>query len=172
MSQTPAKRRSKAKKGHPPCSLFQAHGERQQEGRSRRSPTTSVLRLVPRFSLGGPEKPKMLLGFGMWGTSPPGSLGLSPASFMPRNEWTQCPSQPGGGCLSTALWETSSFSVTAFPSQLSPPAPLLPATEVLPAHSPALTKAGLSGAEQGRPTGRARAPHHSPSLRKRTGPVQ
>lgn len=127
--------------------------------------------MVPRFSFGGSEKPKMLLGFGMWGTSPPVLWGY-PASFMPRNEWRQRPSQPGGGYLGTTLWEASSFSVSAFPSQLSPPAPLLPAPEVLPAHSPALTKAGLSGAEQGRPTGRARAPHHSPSLRKRTGPVQ
>lgn len=88
-------------------------------------------------------------------------------------EWA--PGRLGGGCMFSPLgkqpYSVPSLPVPALPSG---PAPRTwDAKQCPPAHPPALlTKAGLSEAEQGRPTGRTGAPHHALSLRKWTDLVQ
>lgn len=118
--------------------------------------------------LGGLWKVKVPEAVRLWNLAitPTGSLGIAPALFMPRKEWRKHPGWPGGSCLGTAPWAASPFPLPTFPSQLSPLA--LSYLLGMPQRSclPELTKAGLSGAEQGRPRGRAWALHHFPSLRK------
>lgn len=111
----------------------------------------------------------MLSGFGGWGSIPAGSRGRAPASFI---------TETNGGGTRTAWWwlrVQPSGKAALFRSQPScPSSPLWPRSQDAGCQAvPALlTKAGLSGAEQGRPTGRTGAPHHALSLRKWTDLVQ
>lgn len=124
----------------------------------------------------GLSKVKVPCTIGLWylGTTSPGSPGPASASFMPRKERKLCPGSPGVGCLGTALWAASCFPMPTSPSQLSSQALLPPpweATEVLPARPSSQRQVCLQLSGAG-PRGRAWPPHYSPSLRKRTSPVQ
>lgn len=128
----------------------------------------------------GSERPKclMLSGFRAQAPNlPEGSVGRAPTPLIPERNGggTQL---AHGGWVCPAIWESGHFASPAF---LPAAALLWPSSQDVGCHSACLphsplptllTKAGLSGAEQGRPTRRAGAPHHTLSLQKRTGLVQ
>lgn len=129
----------------------------------------------------GSERPKclMLSGFRAQGSKPSGRFcGASSYPTHPRKEWRRHPAgswrlrvQPSGKAAISPP-QPSRRSSPLWPSSQDVGCQAVPASSP---HSPLptlLTKAGLSGAEQGRPTRRAGAPHHTLSLRKRTGLVQ
>ena len=130
---------------------------------------------------GGSERSKCLIlsDFRAQGSKPSWRFcGVSSYLAHPRKEWRKLPAdwwrlrvQPSGKAALSPP-QPSRRGSPLWPSSQDVGCQVVPASS---SHSPPpalLTKAGLSGAEQGRPMGRAGAPHHTLSLRKRTGLVQ